>query len=485
MKTKMIRPLLTLPALLAAFFLFPGTGCSLRNGDKDVITDTSAVAGQYVAELTAAPAVPRDVSGYTRPEKVIVNMYVDEKVMRLADGVEYNFWTFNGTVPGPFIRVNEGDLVEVHLSNDPHNKMPHDIDFHAATGPGGGAAASLTLPGHTSVFSFRALKPGLFVYHCATAPVGMHIANGMYGMILVEPRGGLPPVDKEYYMMQSEFYTRGANGDTGLQEFDLEKAIKEQPEYVVFNGSVGSTTGAHALHAKVGERVRIYVGNAGPNLTSSFHVIGEIFDRVHPEGGAAVNQDVQTTLIPSGGAAIVEFTCRVPGDYSIVDHSIFRAFNQGALAQLDVTGPENKNIFSGKITDELYQPRRGDMLTPVTAEAAVPEKSFDERFKAGQILFQLNCSACHQPNGQGVPGTFPPLAKSDFLMGRQDKGIGIVLHGINGETITVNGKQYHGLMPQLPLSDDQIASILTFVRNSWGNKDGIVNASEVTKLRGQ
>lgn len=487
MKTQFLsyRALMTLIVLLWAIIFF-GAGCKSSGTRTGEAGDTGRIVGEYVAELTSAPHVPRQVSHYSEPEKVIVHIRVEEKVMRLADGVTYNYWTFNGTVPGPFVRVNEGDLVEVHLSNDPGNKMPHNIDFHAATGPGGGAEASLTLPGHTSVFSFRALKAGLFVYHCATAPVGMHIANGMYGLFLVEPRGGYPPVDKEFYLMQSEFYTRGKNGEPGLQEFDLDKAVREQPDYVVFNGSVGAASGANQLHAKVGERVRIYIGDAGPNLTSSFHVIGEILDNVYSEGGTRVNHNVQTTLIPSGGAAIVEFTCQVPGVYSIVDHAIFRAFNKGAIAQLDVSGPENKTIFSGKQSDELYRPHPNDMLNPLGAAApteAVPEKSFDERHKAGKILFQVNCSACHQPDGKGLPGTFPPLAGADFLMNRADKGIGIVLHGINGETITVNGQQYRGLMPKLPLNDDEIASILTYVRNSWGNKGGLVKASEVATER--
>ena len=463
------------------------TGCKQPDATGNIPNDTAAVIGEYPAELTHAPFVPagRDNMG---PEKVIVNIEVVEKVMKLADGVNYTFWTFGGTVPGPMIRVQEGDLVEMHLSNNPNNKMPHNIDLHAVSGPGGGAEASLTVPGHTSVFSFRAMNSGLFVYHCATAPVGMHIANGMYGLILVTPKGGLPKVDKEFYLMQGEFYTKGKNGEPGMQEFDMDKAIREQPEYVVFNGAVGSTTGSHALQAKVGDRVRIYVGNGGPNLVSSFHVIGQVFDKVYQEGGSQVHQNIQTTLIPSGGAAIVEFTCREPGTFNIVDHSIFRAFNQGALAQLVVTGPADKNIYSGKIKDELYQPGNPDASADAggnAAEPETPELSFADRFKNGNTLFQLNCSSCHQPTGLGVPGAFPPLAKSDFLMKRPDMGIGILLHGINNEPITVNGKHFQGVMPQLSLTDDQIASILTYVRNSWGNKGPIVKEKDVRKVRNQ
>jgi len=332
-------------------------GCFSGATDSDNSTlRLGKITGEYTAKLGEAPFAPPSIAEYKSPQRVIVNMHVIEKPMRLAGGAQYTFWTFNGTVPGPMIRVHEGDEVEVHLSNSPNSTMPHNIDFHAATGPGGGAEASMTAPGHTSVFSFRALKPGLFIYHCAAAPVGMHIANGMYGLILVEPKEGLPKVDKEFYIVQGEIYTEGKNGDTGLQRFDLQKALDERPDYVVFDGSVGSLMGKNAIHAKTSEKVRIYFGNAGPNLTSSFHVIGEIFDKVYLEGGQMINKDVQTTLVPAGGSVITEFTCRVPGVYTLVDHSIFRAFNKGAIGQLQVSGEENKEIYSGKITDEPYKP---------------------------------------------------------------------------------------------------------------------------------
>ena len=235
--------------------------------------------------------------------------------------------------------------------------MPHNIDLHAVNGPGGGASSSLTAPGHSSVFSFKALNPGLYVYHCATAPVAMHVGNGMYGMILVEPRGGLPKVDHEYYVMQGDFYTKGPNGEQGLQPFSMEKAISEKPEYVVFNGSVGALSGDSALTAKKGETVRIFVGNGGPNLTSSFHIIGQIFDTVWQEGNtSAPVHNVQTTMIPAGGAAIVQFKVTTPGTFLLVDHSLVRAFNLGALAQLKVSGEPDKDIYSGKISDEVYLP---------------------------------------------------------------------------------------------------------------------------------
>lgn len=444
--------------------------------------DSKAI-GEYQAKLTDAPNVPDPIT-YRKREKVIVKLEIIEKVMRLADGVEYNFWTFGGKVPGKFIRVRQGDEVEFYLTNNPNNKMPHNIDLHAVTGPGGGAEASMTAPGHTSQFSFKVLNPGLYVYHCATAPVGMHIANGMYGLILVEPKEGLPPVDKEFYIMQGDFYTKGKFGEAGLQPFDMDKALKEEPDYVLFNGAVGANSGDKALQVNVGETVRLYVGNGGPNLVSSFHVIGEIFDTVRIEGGKSLNYNVQTTLIPAGGSAIVEFKCQVPGTLNIVDHSIFRTFNKGALAQIKVTGEEDKEIYSHKQKDIVYQPE-GSAVQGIATEAkepVIPERSKAERMTLGKTLFNTNCSACHMKEGQGMPGVFPPLANSDYLMGRQDKGIGIPLKGLH-ENITVNGKVYNGVMPQIFLTDDEVANIMTYVRNSWGNNSDVVSAAEVAKTR--
>ena len=305
------------------------------------------------AVTTHAPEVPPAIDR-DYPAKVRVKMETIEKTMKMDDGVEYHYWTFNGDVPGRMIRVREGDTVEVEFSNNPSSTVPHNVDFHAATGPGGGAAASFTAPGRTSTFSFKALQPGLYIYHCAVAPVGMHIANGMYGLILVEPKEGLPKVDKEFYIVQGDFYTKGKKGAQGLQPFDMDKAVAEQPEYVVFNGHVGAIAGDNALKAKAGETVRMYVGNGGPNLVSSFHVIGEIFDKVYVEGGKLINENVQSTIIPAGGSAMVDFKVDVPGSYTLVDHSIFRAFNKGALGQLKVEGAENPEIMTQKLSDTAY-----------------------------------------------------------------------------------------------------------------------------------
>ncbi|MEO8366459.1 MAG: copper-containing nitrite reductase [Pseudoxanthomonas sp.] len=438
------------------------------------------------AILTSPPHVP-PATGRTAPAKVIVTLDVIEKEMEISEGVNYTFWTFGGTVPGSFIRVRQGDTVEFHLRNMPESKMPHNIDLHGVTGPGGGAASSFTAPGHSSRFTFKALNAGLFVYHCATAPVGMHIANGMYGLILIEPPEGLPPVDKEYYVMQGDFYTAGKYREKGLQPFDMEKAIDENPTYVLFNGKEGSLTGDNALTAHVGDNVRLYVGNGGPNLVSSFHVIGEIFDKVWYEGGRHYQENVQTTLIPSGGAAMMEFHLEVPGSYVLVDHSIFRAFNKGALAILKADGPENKEIYSGKEVDYVYLGNRAQPNMAAVTTAAKSQHTGDltveEQVAAGKELFNGTCATCHQPNGEGMAGVFPPLAKSDYIAADKSRLAAVMLHGLQGP-VTVNGKEYNSIMPPMnQLTDDEVAQLATYVLNSWGNPGGHVTKDEAAAAR--
>ena len=441
------------------------------------------IQGEERAVLTDAPMVPPPITR-THATKVIVRLEVVETEMPISEGVRYTFWTFGGKVPGKFIRIREGDLVEFHLDNHPNNKMPHNIDLHAVTGPGGGAASSLSAPGHSSVFSFKALNPGLYVYHCATAPVAMHVANGMYGLILVEPKDGLPKVDREYYVMQGDFYTKGPNGQPGLQPFSMVKAIDERPDYVVFNGAVGAITGDKALQAGVGETVRLFFGVGGPNLTSSFHVIGEIFDRVWPEANMAlVSRDVQTTLVPAGGAVMVDFKVEVPGTYILVDHSLTRAFNKGALGMLKVEGAENKLVYSGKITDEVYLPEGARIrATETPSEPAPPPKTKKELIDRGKAVYGANCAACHQANGQGIPKAFPPLARSDYLNADKARAIRTVTGGLQGP-VTVNGEKYNGVMPAWTLSDEDVAAVLSFIYSSWGNSAKEVSAKDVKTHR--
>jgi len=257
-------------------------------------------------------------------------------------GTTYRYWTFNGKVPGPMIRVRQGDTIEVTLQNDASSHMAHSVDFHAALGPGGGAALSQTSPGQSKTFTFKATTPGLFVYHCGTRMIAEHMANGMYGLILVEPEKGLSQVDHEYYIMQGEIYTAEPKGKEGLQQFSAVKLMAEKPEYFVFNGAVDSLTTEHPMPAKVGETVRVLFGNAGPNQTSSSHVVGEIFTKVYQDGSltSAPLTDVQTAGVPSGAAAIFEFAAKKPGKFALMDHAISR-MAKGNMAVFDVSGPDD------------------------------------------------------------------------------------------------------------------------------------------------
>ena len=441
------------------------------------------VEGEMVAQLTSPPFVPAPV-GNRKATKLSVTLEIIEKEGELADGTKYLFWTFGGTVPGNFIRTRVGDEVSFTLKNHPDNKLAHNIDLHAVTGTGGGADASLVAPGQQRTFTFKCLNPGLFVYHCAQAPVPLHIANGMYGLILVEPEGGLPPVDMEYYVMQGDFYTEGDYGAQGLQAFSQEKALAEKPDYVLFNGKVGALTGDKALTVNAGETVRLFVGNGGPNLISSFHVIGEIFDRVQVEGGKLINENVQTTVIPAGGAAIVEFKVEVPGSYTLVDHAIFRAFNKGALGQLIAQGRENPVIY-GKQEPVPYQAKVTNSQVTTNEATSIKEtsnKTLAQQIEDGKKVYQRTCIACHQVQGQGLEGAFPPLAKADYLNANVDRAIETVLKGHTGG-ITVNGKQYNSVMPPQPLTSEQIADVLTYVYHNWENNKTVVSPERVKKVR--
>ena len=315
-----------------------------------LVTSTPAAPTVVEADISRPPNDLPPPLGKRDPKTVRLDLFTAEMEGRLAEGTTFGYWTFNGKVPGPFVRVRVGDTVEVHLKNSADSNMIHSVDFHAATGPGGGAASLQVNPGDEKSMTFKALKPGLYVYHCATPMVAEHIANAMYGMILVEPEGGLPPVDHEFYVMQGEIYTDAPYGQHGSQEFSVEKLLNEKPEYFVFNGSVGAISKLHPLHAKVGDTVRMYFGVGGPNFTSSFHVIGEIFDKVYNLGGliAPPLEDIQTVTVPPGGAVITEFKLEVPGNYTIVDHALSRA-ERGLAGILVVDGEPNPDIYNGKV----------------------------------------------------------------------------------------------------------------------------------------
>ncbi|WP_242822365.1 copper-containing nitrite reductase [Thermaerobacter marianensis] len=350
-------------ALLLGLSMVAVTACgSTAAGQGDAAQPGSSGSGTEQAQqveparagakvVAADPtAVPEPV-GQRPPQTVRIDLETVELDGKLDDGTTYTYWTFNGQVPGPMLRVRVGDTVELHLKNSPKSGQIHSIDLHAVNGPGGGAVATQVKPGEEKVFTWKALNPGLYIYHCASPHIPSHIANGMYGLILVEPEGGLPPVDKEFYIVQGEFYTNLKRGEKGHAGYDYDALLDERPNFVVFNGAAAYWTGERAMKAKVGDRIRIFVGNGGPNLVSSFHVIGEVFDAVHDQGATEAVHNVQTALIPAGGAAWVEFTVDVPGTYTLVDHSISRSIDKGAIAQIVVEGEPNPEVFDAPQVD--------------------------------------------------------------------------------------------------------------------------------------
>jgi nitrite reductase (NO-forming) len=352
-----------------------GMASTLQVGERhaQVAADSSAPGAKpqssHEAPLAPLPAdTPRVPQGQiappvhrSDPALVKVNLAIQEVIGQLADSVGFRYWTFGGTVPGPMIRVRQGDTVELTLTNPPGTEMTHSINVHAAIGPGGGAVQ--IPPGEQNTFRFKADRPGVWVYHCMTPTVGNHVANGMFGMVVVEPPQGLPPVDREFYVMQSEAYLQGDPKAPGLHGFALDKLLREEPDYVVYNGSVGSLTDDRAMVASVGDRARFFFGVGGPNLDSAFHVVGLAWDQVHPEGAAETLTDVQTTLVPPGGATMTELTLSVPGLYMMEDHHITR-LEKGAFAHLDVQGNDNPTEFE--------QNAHHDAGTPVPAAPASP-----------------------------------------------------------------------------------------------------------------
>ena len=298
------------------------------------------------ADIVQDPANVPPPIGKRGPKEIKVELEAIEVTGQLADGATYDYYTFNGKVPGPFLRVRVGDTVTLSLKNNKDNSAVHSIDLHAVTGPGGGAEYLKIEQGKKRTVRFKAIVPGLYVYHCAIPTIAQHISNGQYGLILVEPEGGLPPVDREFYVMQGEIYTEEPFGIRGKQFASIEKLLSEDPEYFVFNGAAGALATGHPLRAKVGETVRIFFGVGGPNFTSSFHVIGEMFDSVYEWGGVLSDpvKGVQTITVPPGGAAIVDFKLEVPGKYILVDHALSR-LEKGLVGLLYAEGEENPEIY--------------------------------------------------------------------------------------------------------------------------------------------
>ncbi len=288
------------------------------------------------AQLGFAPNVPPPIKR-TEPANIVVNLTADEWTGPLSDDNNYEFWGFNKSVPGPMIRVMVGDTVEIRLKNSKDSKESHNIDFHAITGPGGGASLLNSEPGQESGGKFKMIIPGIFLYHCATASPSIpeHVANGMYGTIVVEPAGGLKPVDKEFQITQSEFYTKDGYSKGDTLEFSYENGLDERPSHVVYNGHASKMVKT-PLRAKAGETVRIFLTNAGPNFVDSFQLLEQPFDRVYTEGSltSPPAENVKVTRVPTGGAVMVEFKVKA-GTYTLVDPVKDRK-DKGALGLLKV-----------------------------------------------------------------------------------------------------------------------------------------------------
>ena len=318
---------------------------------KDQLTPTPADE----VNVAVAPEMPPP-SNRSTPAIVDIQFEVVEgvSIINPTTGVETETWGYrlvdgpDGIVvgtPGPVIRARVGDVLRFTISNPESNLNPHNVDFHAVTGQGGGAEATTVAPGETKTIEARLLYPGFFMYHCAYGDIPAHISHGMFGGILVDPETPLPAVDHEWYMVQSEYYTTST--EPGVVDFDRAAVTNEEPTFVVFNGAVGALAGDNALGMAVGERARIYFVNAGLNLDSNFHPIGSHWDKVYQEA-AILNAPLrgsQTTLVPAGGGTVVELIGQVPSTIVLVDHALSRAVDKGAIGQIVVTGDANSEIF--------------------------------------------------------------------------------------------------------------------------------------------
>ena len=312
------------------------------------VSTASWAAGPEAVSIVQDPNAVGTPVGKRGPKTLKFTLEAKEVlgVLDAAAKTTYTYWTFNGKVPGPMLRARVGDTIEITMKNAKDSAMIHNVDLHAVWGQGGGAAATSVAPGEEKSFVFKALNPGLYVYHCATPVIPQHISSGMYGLILIEPEGGLPKVDKEFYIMQGDIYADGAGAE---KAFNLDKMLAEEPTHVVMNGSAAALAG-NPMKAKVGDNIRVFFGVGGPNLTSSFHAIGTIWDKVWNEGttGAPL-LNVQTTVVPPGGSTMVEFKARVPAKYILVDHALGRLM-KGNVAIIVAEGAAVPDVFrEGKL----------------------------------------------------------------------------------------------------------------------------------------
>jgi nitrite reductase (NO-forming) len=460
------------------FFLVAGLHSSLN-----VRPPTPAAAAAAVSPLSLASTEPvkeaRDarLPPLTPGDSVDVHVESTDASVSIASGVEYQAWTFGKSVPGPVIHVRQGQTVNVIYTNK--GTMEHSLDFHAAITPPNLHYAELK-PGESMTYSFVAKVPGAFLYHCGTPPVLLHIGNGMYGAIIVDPATPLPPAAESYVLVQSEWYTQQISGK--LMGPDFQKMKDERPDEVVFNG-VAFQYKDHPLTAAPGKLVRIYFVNAGPDLWSSFHVIGGIFDKVYPGGDAAdAISGVSTYSVGPGAGAIFDITLDQPGNYVFVDHDMAHAIigAQGVLQVGDAAAiAAEKPPIGAAQAPAAAAPVMA--MAPSTSAPAGPYK-FDPAH--GASLYTSTCAACHQATGTGLPGAFPPL-KGDPVVLNPDptEQIETILNGAHGRSI--GGTTYPSAMPPFgsALGDADIADIANHERTSWGNQGKPVTADQVKAVR--
>ena len=466
---------------LLVFFLIGGLQSTLH-----VAAPTPTAAAAAVSPLSLASKEPINKARDARLPPVTSGPSVDvtiestDKTVSIANGVEYQAWTFGDEVPGPVIHVRQGQTINVTYIN--RGTMEHSLDFHAAITPPNLHYAELK-PGEKLTYSFVANVPGAFVYHCGTPPVLLHMGNGMYGAIIVDPATPLPPASESYVIVQSEWYTQQISGK--LMGPDFQKMKDERPDEVVFNG-VAFQYKDHPLPATPGGLVRIYFVNAGPDLWSSFHVIGGIFDKVYPGGNAAeAISGVSTYTVGPGAGAIFDITLDQPGNYVFVDHDMAHAIigAQGVLQVGDAAGiaAEKPPITAAKgpaVATTVAPP----IGTPPNASAPAGPYKFDPAH--GASIYASTCAACHQATGMGLPGAFPPLKDDPVVMNPDPaEQIDTILHGAHGRTI--GGTTYPSAMPPFgsALSDSDIADIVNHERSSWGNQGKLITADQVKAAR--
>lgn len=324
----------------------------LGGGDPHADHDHSEERDAKETTIDRIAADPTDIPGpidYDEPRHHDITLTVEEHTAEIEDGVTFDYMTFGGQIPGPMIRVREGDKVTLTLENMPDNEYEHNVDSHAIYGPGGGAADTVVLPGEDATIEVSTEYPGAFIYHCAVPNAPMHISSGMYGLMVVEPKEGLPQVDREFYLGQNEVYTDMETGEEGHHMFDFDSMMDTEPSYVLLNGQEYALTGDHAMEAELGETVRVFMGTGGPDITSDFHPIGNVWSRAWPNGSIDPETDpdhnVQTMAVPPGSAFVGEMDLAVPGPIKLVDHSLTNTFHKGSLAILNVNGDENEEVY--------------------------------------------------------------------------------------------------------------------------------------------